>query len=105
MLRNKDLFELVCSECGRVFRSDNENARKCRRCEEAARKKAEMRKLREEEKAMMKNFRDKALPGGMDAAHPLRVRVGKIKRYNEEHGTFYTYGQFEMLAQKGFIKV
>ena len=45
------------------------------------------------------------LPGGMDAKHPLRVRVREIERYNRENGTSYTYGQFESLVNCRNIKI
>ena len=36
---------------------------------------------------------------------PIRAYVAEIEKYNREHGTSYTYGQFESLVHNGKIKI
>lgn len=85
MLRNKDLFEHVCTECRRVFRSDKEKARKCPSCQ----------------KFGQKNRKQKKKPPKLSLTSATRL----LEEYNQKHHTNYTYGQFINLLSLNQISV
>jgi hypothetical protein len=72
------LFDLKCAECGKVFRNPNENERFCPEC----------KKIKEKKK--LKPKADKSL-----------YQIMKdLAKYNKNHGTRLSYGQYVDLVDK-----
>lgn len=79
MLWTKDLFEKKCKRCGKIFRTDKKGAYVCPSCQN------------ENKIANSKKYRKDALPfTGFTLTQITRI----LKRYNSEHNTRYSYGQF-----------
>lgn len=72
------LFDLKCTECGKVFRNPNENERFCPECNKVKSKKKRKPKAN-------KNI--------------LQI-TRELKKYNEGHGTMLSYGKYVSLFDK-----
>lgn len=102
MLRTKDLFEKTCKDCGKVFRTDKKKAYICSSCKK--RRKAKSNKKRNEECRSIK-IKPRAENKYVRETDALFEFVRRVDRYNEEHGTRYTYGQFEDAVHRGKIAI
>lgn len=99
-LRPKEnLYTLTCTTCGGVFRSEKPKARTCPDCK-LKKRRAAQRKYQEQLKAIKRQQREAATAG-----IPIREMTAIITRYNQAHGTSYTYGQFMNLLRWGKIKL
>ena len=74
------LFDLKCAECYKVFRNPDENERFCPEC-----KKIKESKKKARQKA--KSIKSKNI---------LQI-TREIAKYNKEHGTLLSYGQYVLL--------
>ena len=74
------LFDLKCVECGKIFRNPDENERFCPEC-----KKIKESKKKPKQKA--KSIKSKSI---------LQM-TRELKKYNKEHGTLLSYGQYVLL--------
>ena len=72
------LFDLKCAECGKVFRSPNEEEKFCPDC----------KKIKEKKKRKPKS--DKS----------LWAVLRELEKYNKEHGTKLSYGEYVSLVDK-----
>ena len=72
------LFDLKCAERYKVFRNPNENERFCPDC----------KKIRENKKPKLK------------AKKSIRQITRDLKKYNKEHKTRLSYGQYVSLVDK-----
>ena len=105
MLRTKDLFEKTCTKCGKVFRTDKERAYVCPTCQKENKRQQEKSvrsEIRERENYLKKQVQKQAptdLP--LDVIKSARI----VDKYNREHGTNYTYGQFVLALKNGKIKI
>ena len=100
MLRTKDLFERTCKDCGKVFRTDKKRGQFCPTCKKH--RKAESSKKQNEE---CKSIKPKPKPerGYVRETDALFAFIRKMDRYNAEHGTGLSYGQFEDGIHSGKI--
>lgn len=98
MMASKELYNKVCGKCKRVFTTDKQRATFCPSCK-AERKKAADKKQQEQYKKLKK----KAKAFHVDI--PLLEYTAIIEKYNREHKTHYTYGQFTMLLHNGKIEI
>lgn len=102
MLRTKDLFENTCKDCGKVFRTDKIRERLCPTCKkhrksESIKKNNELHKSLKPKPTPEQNYKRET-----DA---LFAFVRRVDRYNKEHGTSLTYGQFVDKVNSGKIKL
>lgn len=102
IFRTKDLFEKKCKDCGKVFRTDKKRATVCGECKSY--KTAVKNKKKNEE------YRSIKIPPRAENKYEretdaLFEYVRHVDRYNKEHGTQYTYGQFEDKLHNGKIKI
>lgn len=102
MLRTKDLFEKTCKDCGKVFRTDKKKGQFCPTCKKH--RKAELSKKQNEE---CKSIKPKPKPerGYVRETDALFAFVRRVDRYNKEHGTSLTYGQFVDKVNSGVIRM
>ena len=93
-----ELFEKVCRQCGKVFRTDNERVRICLSCKKYNKRLDVKQRVEMLKKPKVKNnFLAKTIP--------IREYSRIIERYNQRHNTRYTYGQFEALVNQGKIDI
>lgn len=90
MAKKVELFEKVCRQCGKVFRTDNERVRLCLSCKEHNKKLDTQRNIKERKKFKIEN---KKITKSFSLLEITRL----LEKYNKEHGTKYTYGQFVKL--------
>ena len=98
MLRNKDLYTITCEKCGSIFYSDKKRAKLCEGCK----KKNMIERNRRQSK---NNKKPKIKETFLTNAIPIRQYTAIIERYNQQHGTYYTYGQFVSLVGLGKINI
>lgn len=98
MLRTKDLFERTCKDCGKVFRTDKKNGQFCPSC-----KKKRRQKSQKEYRSGLKSTKPKPERKYVRETDALFAFVRKVDRYNAEHGTRHSYGQFENAVHNGKI--
>ena len=72
------LFDLRCAECHKVFRNPNENERFCPECKKIKESKKKARQKVKSNKSILQITRE-------------------LKKYNKEHGTRLSYGQYVLL--------
>lgn len=72
------LFDLKCAECHKVFRNPNENERLCPECKKIKESKKKARQKAKSNKSILQITRE-------------------LKKYNKEHGTRLSYGQYVLL--------
>lgn len=97
MLRNNDLYEITCEKCGITFYSDKKRTKLCDGCKRA--NKNERNRIQNNQNKKPK-IKETFLSDGI----PIREYTAKIERYNKQHGTKYTYGQFTALVSAGKIE-
>lgn len=102
MLRTKGLFEKTCKDCGKVFRTDKERAYICPECKKL--KKAEDNRKRNAAVRSVK-IKPRAENKYERETDALFAFVRRVDRYNKEHGTRYSYGQFEDAVHNRKIKI
>ena len=99
MLQSKELFAKVCERCEKTFRTDKEDETICPVCK----RKEYQKEYREQHKDKAKEYREqhkankkfhRVAPGTV----PIREFTAIIEKYNTQHGTHYTYGQFVCLV-------
>lgn len=98
MAEDKIIYNKTCKNCGKSFKTYKKNRHRCNECR-VTDSNNYFRKPQNEPENKEKFHR--TLPGTV----PIRAYVAKIERYNLEHGTSYTYGQFENLIHNGKIKL
>ena len=89
MLKSKELIEKTCKDCGKVFRTDRKNGQFCPSC-----KKKRRQKSQKEYRSGLKSTKPKPERKYVRETDALFAFVRKVDRYNTEHGTRYSYGQF-----------
>ncbi len=111
MLRSKELFVKSCKRCEKTFRTDKEGAKVCPVCQEKALKEYQ-KKYREEHKDKAKEHRERYKSLKKEKFHrtvpnttPIRELTAIIEKYNIQHGTRYTYGQFVSLVHNKKIEL
>lgn len=77
------LFDLKCTECGKIFRNPDENERFCPEC-----KKIKESKKKPKQKA--KSIKSKS----------IWQITRELEKYNKEHGTWLSYGKYVGLIDK-----
>lgn len=95
LLRSKDLYEKTCRECGLIFRTDKPKAYICPTCQ----------KIKERAKSYRQEAKRKETEKDKPLVISLIEKMRVIEKYNSEHKTSYTYGQFEELIRRGDIKI
>lgn len=98
MIEEKELYTKICCECGFEFETESKRVKLCNDC----RKKKSAQKSREQNKQFKKpKINVRTVNDGIS----LRQYTAIIERYNRQHGTSYTYGQFTALVGAGEIKL
>lgn len=98
MAKKVELFEKVCRQCGKVFRTDNERVKICLSCKLHNKRLDNQYRARQHKKPKVKrNFLAEAIP--------IREFTGIIERYNQRHKTRYSYGQFVALVNQEKIEI
>lgn len=93
------MLKRVCRTCKKEFYTDMETAKVCPKCK----KDTEIRK-RERKRQELKSIKPrKYKPKKLDL--PLHKVMALLVKYNSEHGTNYTYGQFVQALNNGSIKL
>ena len=77
------LFDLKCAECHKVFRNPNENERFCPDCKK-------IREIRKKPKSKVKTNKNKS----------IWQITRELEKYNKEHKTRLSYGQYVALVDK-----
>ena len=77
------LFDLKCAECGKIFRNPDENERFCPECNK-------IKESRKKPKQKAKSVKSKSI-------YQITRELGK---YNKEHKTRLSYGQYVALVDK-----
>ena len=72
------LFDLRCAECHKVFRNPDENERFCPECKKIKESKKKPKQKAKSNKSILQITRE-------------------IAKYNKEHGTLLSYGQYVLL--------
>ena len=72
------LFDLKCAECHKVFRNPDENERFCPECKKIKENKKKPKQKAKSNKSILQITRE-------------------LKKYNKEHGTRLSYGQYVLL--------
>ena len=98
MAKKVELYEKVCRQCGKVFKTDNEREKICLSCKLHNKRVDNQRRASQHKKPKVKrNFLAEAIP--------IREFTGIIERYNQRHGTRYSYGQFQQKVTDGTIDI
>ena len=94
----KPLIEISCEDCATVFLAKSKRKRRCPECELLRRK--------ETHKAWMESTKSNNTPrtkkaprrrfGDNKDVHPI---LRELNRYNREHGTHLSYGQYVLLMK------
>ena len=74
------LFDLKCAECGKIFRNPDENERFCPECNK-------IKESRKKPKQKAKSIKSKS----------IWQITRELEKYNKEHGTRLSYGQYVLL--------
>ena len=77
------LFDLKCAECGKIFRNPDENERFCPECKK-------IKEGRKKPKQKAKSVKSKSI---------LQI-TRELEKYNKEHKTRLSYGQFVSSVDK-----
>ena len=93
-MREKELYTKVCPDCNKTFRTDKAEAVRCYSCE-----KKEKAAIAELLPRKPKRQKKAAQTWGISLAEFCRA----LTRYNDRHGTCYTYGQAAYLVDSGKI--
>lgn len=88
----KKLYKKICENCGTAFEHRTNQKKYCPDCTEI--------KHRESNRKAMRKKRGKLKP--LDI--PLHRLIYLLERYNTEHKTTYSYGQFISLISQNIIK-
>ena len=91
-------IEVKCIDCGEVFIAYSNKALRCEECRKV--------KARQQSKRSMEYLRQYKKPQGkkkkiIKPAMTMRETIAAMERYNKEHNTHLTYGQFVLLMEKG----
>jgi hypothetical protein len=99
IMRVKKEYTVICIEekCGCEFIAFSPKALRCPKCKEEHLRLAAKLK---QSKCRKNAKQNKNLPK-MSINDVLKA----MKKYNEEHGTYHTYGQFVSLMERGIINV
>ena len=81
----KELFTKTCIRCKLAFQTDKEHETVCPDCQ----------------KFSQKNRKQKKKPPKLSIAQVVEA----LEKYNKEHGTCFTYGQFSELIRIGKIEI
>lgn len=95
-MSDSKLYTKTCKRCGASFATEKKYKQLCGNCLTDANY---LRKPQNEPVKIEKFHR--VQPDSV----PIRAYVAEIEKYNREHGTSYTYGQFESLVHNGKIKL
>lgn len=89
---------ITCERCGLEFTVDKSRwrTRYCKECKQDADRE---NRLRASKKSKAKMQKKKSIE------MPLEKILILQDKYNREHGTFYTYGQFTAKLESGEIKI
>lgn len=84
-----------CLDCQGVFNAENPRERKCPHCKELTRRKNKY-------KAQQQNKK----PSNDKTAPSLSIKECEeiVRKYNKEHGTYHSYGQYDLLVRMGIIE-
>ena len=77
------LFDLKCVECGKIFRNPDENERLCPECKK-------IKEGRKKPKQKAKSVKSKS----------IYQITRELEKYNKEHKTMLSYGQYVDLVDK-----
>ena len=77
------LFDLKCAECHKVFRNPDENERLCPECKK-------IKEGRKKPKQKAKSVKSKS----------IYQITRELEKYNKEHGTMLSYGEYVSLVDK-----
>ena len=98
MTEEKEIYTKICCDCGLEFETESKRTRFCDDCK----RKKSAKKSREQSKQFKKpKIKASAVKDGI----PIREYTAIVERYNKQHGTSYTYGQFSVLVEAGKIKL
>ena len=95
---NENLITKTCKCCGLVFRTDNPRVKLCPSCKQTSKA-----RQREKDKEQKKKLRAEKKKTSVDLS--LHKLMAILVKYNTEHGTNYTYGQFVQELNNGSIKL
>ncbi|MBO5019059.1 MAG: hypothetical protein J6D52_00185 [Clostridia bacterium] len=101
-MRIKDLFDKTCKDCGKVFKTDRKNAYICPTCKKLKKAEVNKRQCAEVRGVKIKPRAENKYERETDA---LVAFVRLVDRYNKEHGTRYSYGQFENALHNRKIRI
>lgn len=83
METKQTLFDLKCRECGKFFRNPDENERLCPDCKK-------IRENKKKAKPKVKSVKSKS----------VWQITRELEKYNKEHKTMLSYGQYVALVDK-----
>jgi hypothetical protein len=83
-------YKMECIDCGLTFVAKNPKALRCACCRREA---ARLQTKEHQEKKRI--YRDSIKP-----KKSISDVLRELKRYNEEHGTFLSYGEFIVMTEK-----
>lgn len=93
-MKQKKLIYNACIDCGVTFPCYSPKALRCEKCKEIAKRKASQECMQRRRK-----------PYKISRVFPPRKSIKEIlrdlKKYNEKHGTYLSYGQYIALIEKG----
>ncbi len=95
MALSKELFVKSCKRCEKTFRTDDDKIKECPSCRE------KRREYREQYKSLKKEKFHRTAPDTVS----LDKLTAIIEKYNTQHGTCYTYGQFVCLVHNKKIEL
>lgn len=80
------MYNCVCADCGTEFFNTSKRALRCEEC----------RKQRDRDRAKRSYIKRKVKREKLPSKS-IRQITRELEKYNKEHGTHYTYGQFVSL--------
>lgn len=100
-MENKTLYTLKCKGCGELFEWTSKNKRVCPTCDEIREERKKERKREKYRSVKLEKAKQKKT--SIDFSITELVRI--MEKYNREHKTKYTYGQFVELLRCGKINI
>ena len=93
MPKQRKLIKYICRDCGAEFEAVSNRAFRCEKCRKEVAKLTSRNWYREN--------KSRKIPRTMPPRKSIRQVLRELERYNKEHGTFLSYGQYIAMIEKG----
>lgn len=93
------VYNKICRDCKREFQTDNSRVRLCDACKAKAKKARVAKEIQQHKKPKQQKKKKHR------EFIPLHEFMYLLNKYNNEHKSSLTYGQFELAVRNGEIDI